>query len=441
MTEFLLRTSPTEIAAAAPTVLFDAFAGIDPASSVQLGSIPTTPRASFVDLPVVANDLLWLAIAVLGADTTAPRASTADGWTRDLQISVPLADQAWPGARADVERMLNFLTGDRWTVQVVDVAPRRMSILQPHGDVACLLSGGLDSLCGAIDLLAGDPALKVVLVGSKDSGTSASRQIDLGEELVATFPGRVEQQRTRATFRRPSPSQERQLPAERENTSRSRSLYFIAEGLARAALLGPNVPLYVPENGVIGINVPISPSRVGSLSTRTTHPFFLSMLRRVLDHVGIRNLIRNPYRLSTKGEALAQSRNLALLRRLAPMSVSCAHPSALRYRGCAGPCGYCYPCLIRRASLHAIGADGPAGYCIDVLSEPGFVHARSETNASLLAVLSQLRRQPNRTDVLRTGPVDPDEIAAFAAVHRRGVAELAAWLNTATDPDLRALLP
>jgi hypothetical protein len=205
--------------------------------------------------------------------------------------------------------------------------------------------------------------------------------------------------------------------------------------------LGPDVPLYVPENGVIGVNVPVSPSRVGSLSTRTTHPFFISMLHRVLDQVGIRNQLRNPYRLMTKGEALAQSRNLEFLRQLAPTSVSCAHPSALRYRGCAGPCGYCYPCLIRRGSLHAIGADGPDGYCIDVLGDVGFIGARSETNSSMLAVLSQIRRGTSRADVIRTGPIDPDQVLAFAGVARRGIDELAAWLETATAPDLRALLP
>ena len=88
-------------------------------------------------------------------------------------------------------------------------------------------------------------------------------------------------------LRRPNAAQRRPAPTDRENTTRSRSFFFIAAGLARAALLGPEAPLYVPENGVIGINVPVSPSRAGSLSTRTTHPFFMAMLRRLLDSIGI----------------------------------------------------------------------------------------------------------------------------------------------------------
>ncbi len=199
--------------------------------------------------------------------------------------------------------------------------------------------------------------------------------------------------------------------------------------------------MHMPENGVIGINVPVSPSRPGSLSTRTTHPHFIASLQRSLAAVGLENRIVNPYRLMTKGEALDSSPARDLLLRLAPKSVSCAHPSALRYRRLPGPCGYCYPCLIRRASLHAVGADGPTGYGIDVLRQPGFVTADSVTKASLLAVLDRVFRGSDRSEVLGTGRIAVDEAAAFADVHRRGVAELAAWLETATDPGLLALLP
>jgi hypothetical protein len=440
MSTVRLRTDPGDIGAPEPTILLDAFEGHDPASTVQVGNLPHRPRRDFVELPPAANDLLWLATAVLGADVTVSRSLVEDGWTREITLEVPLSEERWAPHREEVERMLNFLTGDRWSLRFLGGAPRRTSIVRPVGDVVCLLSGGLDSLSGAIDLLAGDDERRVLLVGARDSGTSASRQIDLGEALGEAFPDRVQQHRTSAIFRRETASQARPLPRERENTTRSRSFYFIAAGLARAALLGPEVPLFVPENGVIGINVPVSPSRAGSLSTRTTHPFFMSTLMRIARGVGITNPMENPYRLMTKGEALQQSRDPELLARLAPVSVSCAHPSALRYRGCAGPCGYCYPCLIRRASMNVIGADGPAGYCIDVLAQHSFVHDDTETNASLLAVVGQVRRGTKRSDVLRTGPIAPAEVAAFADVHRRGVDELEAWLQHATDPDLRALL-
>jgi len=80
-----------------------------------------------------------------------------------------------------------------------------------------------------------------------------------------------------------------------------------------ASAVDPACPLYVPENGFIGINVPLSASRSGSASTRTTHPHFMALMRQVLDAVGLPNPVVNPYRLATKGEALAASRDPDLL--------------------------------------------------------------------------------------------------------------------------------
>lgn len=41
------------------------------------------------------------------------------------------------------------------------------------------------------------------------------------------------------------------------------------------------------------------------------------------------------------------------------LTLSCSHPTHGRIAGATPPinCGYCYPCIIRRASLHKIGFD------------------------------------------------------------------------------------
>lgn len=80
----------------------------------------------------------------------------------------------------------------------------------------------------------------------------------------------------------------------REITTRARSFLFIAAGLAVASSFGDDVPLFMPENGFIGINVPFIASRAGSLSTRTTHPHFIARLVEALDAVGIGNELSNP---------------------------------------------------------------------------------------------------------------------------------------------------
>ena len=58
-----------------------------------------------------------------------------------------------------------------------------------------------------------------------------------------------------------------------------------------------------------------------SLSTRTTHPYFLWRLGQALPTLGIHHPLRNPYHLQTKGEMLNGSRNRRLLQRIAPCFV------------------------------------------------------------------------------------------------------------------------
>lgn len=434
--DFLLRTDPANPIRRA-THLLDAFPDHDPAATVWTNWKPAGRRPAAAG----ANDLLWLSIAALAADFVALRSESADGWTRQIGIKMRVTRDEWAAVNDVAARMLGFLTGDEWSLAFTRRRPRVLNVPAVDADAVCLLSGGLDSLVGAINLLAEDEDRSVLLVGVEDSSISAGRQTVLRDGLQTSFPDRVQMRQTWATFRQPTAAQARPLPARRERTTRSRSFYFLASGLACAAGIGPDVPMYVPENGFIGINVPLVPARSGSLSTRTTHPLFLRHLGDVATSVGVTNPIVNPLRLQTKGEALAACLRPDVLATLAPQSVSCAHPTAGRWQGRSGPCGYCYPCLIRRASMHVVGLDSGDDYVIDVLTDADFLDSTSVRPASLRATLAAIRRGSRPTDVLRNGPAPIEDVAALADLHRRGLAELEAWLRTATAPALLALLP
>jgi hypothetical protein len=434
--KFSLRTTTAE-AATRTGHLLDAFPGHDPASTVWTNWKPAA-RGNAV---TGANDLLWLAIAVLAADGVALRSETSDGWTRDLAIRMRFADAGRTAVASEAASMLGFLTGDRWTLDLLRGRPRILSVPTVEASAVCLLSGGLDSLVGAINLLEDSGEARVLLVGVEDATISADRQVRLRDGLQRAFPGRVELRQTWATFRQPGASQARPLPSRRERTTRSRSFFFLASGLACASTIGPDVPLYVPENGLIGINVPLVPSRSGSLSTRTTHPIFIDRLRFVAASLDVANPIENPLRLLTKGEALRQCRRPDVLRDLAPVSVSCAHPTVGRWLKKYGSCGYCYPCLIRRASMHAVGLDNGGDYVYDVLTDPAFLGSSSTRPASLRALLAAVRTGSRPTDVLRNGPVPRADVAAYADLHARGLAELEAWLRTSTAQPIIDALP
>lgn len=155
-----------------------------------------------------------------------------------------------------------------------------------------------------------------------------------------------------------NPRQRMQSPENAETTTRGRSFLFLTAALALASASGPSVPVYLPENGSIALNVPLTRARTGSASTRTTHPHYLQLLGEAASMIGVVNPLINPYRYKTKGQMLQESKNIKLLKQLAPDTVSCSHPKAARMQQRAqGNCGYCFPCLIRRAALAKVGWD------------------------------------------------------------------------------------
>lgn len=119
----------------------------------------------------------------------------------------------------------------------------------------CLFSGGLDSTIGALDLLA--KGTKPLLVSHAYRGDQARQN-----EIHAKLPVKL------SHF---APNANPTGAAVTDVSMRTRSLNFIAFGAVAAAVLAPFtnkvVPLFMPENGVISLNPPLTPRRIGSLST------------------------------------------------------------------------------------------------------------------------------------------------------------------------------
>jgi 7-cyano-7-deazaguanine synthase in queuosine biosynthesis len=379
------------------------------------------------------TELLRFAAGIYCGDRTVEREPQPDGWTRTLRVDVPVADpEAWE--QAGWAGTLGFLTGDRWSIRARRARP---AAAEPAGldvDAVSLFSGGLDSLCGVIDLLEEDPDRRLLLVGHYEAGQASTAQRDLYTALAEAYGDRVQ---LRRLFCRPAPPDEAQaqpLPAQRERTTRSRSLLFITAALTAASAVGPDIPVYVPENGWIGLNVPLTRARTGSASTRTTHPHFMTQLSRSCHAVGITNPIINPYRLQTKGEMLAGCRNRKLLARLAPASVSCSHPETPRWRDRPqGNCGYCLPCLVRRAALARIRRDRGDQYAWDALHDPELLDPDQRTGADLRALVHGVDPHRDELAIVRNAPLPAGEHQDHLQLWRRGAAEIRAWLGGAGD--------
>ncbi|RWL74836.1 MAG: hypothetical protein EOR69_32100 [Mesorhizobium sp.] len=390
----------------------------------------------------IGLDLLVLAAHVHAADTRISRASESqDGWTREIRLIVPVSDpDRWSGAAPTFVRMLNFLTGDRWFLAFRS-RPRRFArlaasrparLIGPPFDDLALFSGGLDSLIGAIDTL--EEGRTPLLVSHAGEGATSDAQATIFEALKAHYRGRA-LNRLRLWMAFPEGFVRGSAG---ENTTRGRSFLFFALGVFAGSGLEAPFNLKVPENGLIAVNVPLDPLRLGALSTRTTHPFYIARWNHALRQLGLNGRIENPYWDKTKGEMVAECANGALLRQLVPSSLSCASPTKGRWQGLGTQhCGYCLPCLIRRAALVS-GLDpdpDPTIYTVEDLTARALDTRQSEgvQVRSFQLAIDRLRARPALASILihKPGPLfDESEArqAAIAGVFQRGLEEVGALL-------------
>lgn len=380
-------------------------------------------------------DLLLLALAVYAADKRISRNEVSqDGWTREIDVHLPVSDPAtWNSIRANLAKMLGFLTGDLWRFsfrslprQFSEMATRGAPLMRTTPKALCLFSGGLDSFIGAIDEFErkGDPLLISHGWGSSDS----SHQGICLEALHGKYGrGRVRQLRSRIGVGEHDLS----ITMNGEPTERSRSFLFFSLAAASASGLSDAVSTIVPENGLISLNIPLDSLRLGAFSTRTTHPFFLARYNQLLAELGIPTQLINPYRHCTKGEMVAQCLNQQLLRATVADTISCSSANKARWDGNSpGHCGHCVPCLIRRAALLKLGVPDPTIYHLSNLVSQNHASDRSEGEhiRSFQLAIHRLNQQPNVAPILvqKAGPLSdhPGELAVFAAMYQRGLGEV-----------------
>jgi hypothetical protein len=246
-----------------------------------------------------AADFLLVASVIYGIDKLVTRDLATDNWTRELEVRIPVsAPESWTAASEPLHNALCFLTGDVWRLhfdrQKSPLTRGRRRLTDPHPDAIALFSGGLDSLIGAINWLELNDG-HLLLVGHHDGDVPGPMS---DQQRLLTPVRDAYRRRTIGVFARIGIS-----VAGAELTYRSRSLLFLALAMQPAARVSDGMPVYIPENGNIALNVPLNPARRGSCSTRTAHPYFLQQLNAALSIVGLQHPIVNPLASMTKGSA------------------------------------------------------------------------------------------------------------------------------------------
>lgn len=380
-----------------------------------------------------AIDLLILAFAVHVADTSiSRRPSSNDRWTRQIILNVPVRNvKKWSESSHLLQKMLCFLTGDNWqfeftgrpsSIKTLNKSTGRLNLMD--FDSVTLFSGGLDSLIGTIDLLK-DGKRPVLVSHHWDGGSSAAQKIltqKLQEEFGEESFGAV---RARVGIRRADLS-----VAGSENTQRARSFLFYSMATAVVSAL-PNInEVLIPENGLIALNVPMDPWRLGSLSTKTAHPHFIEYMAELSASIGLEVGFRNPYGFKTKGQMVKNCKDKNLLERLAPLSMSCSSPAKIRWERLRPMhCGYCVPCLIRRAALlHGLENPDRSEYFIEKLSGTSFDSktAKGRDIRSFIFATNRILKSPESARLLvrKQGPLKADHLEDYANVYLRGMKEV-----------------
>lgn len=377
-------------------------------------------------------DAVRIAVATLAADRSIKRTGGGSNWnSRDFEVRVPVSDEAaWSAASSELGDLIGFLTGDRWTFEFVteEYTPEPIAMATWQYDRVVLLSGGADSIIGGLltrHELGVDSTC--AFMSHFSSGWVAPEQRNLAHELQTLVPGprqqhlqihqnRRQQRFDGSTFRN-------------EPSSRSRSFLFVTLGLAAASI--DQVELWIPENGFASLNPPLGPDRLGSLSTKTTHPEFLGGLQKMLESVGAHADLKNPFANLTKGEMFGVAVDLvgkAKASTLLSATNSCAHTGHPGHRPSASTaCGVCFGCIVRRAAFKAAGLRDRTDYADPAYSAP---LADWLARESIVPVMRSFVVRGVRTkDLLAMSLPDSMSLEDAAHVCNRAIDELAGYCS------------
>ncbi len=388
-------------------------------------------------------DILILAGLVYLADTRISRSrNSEDSWTREISIEIPVYNLAKWAALSDLFiGMLDFLTGDKWSLSFVkrdDELSRKSERenSKPKFDAVTLFSGGMDSLIGTINHLENRGKIALISHAGDTYTKNVQRKLLslLNEKYIGLNPQYLDLWMVFEKSLIPS--------AGSENTTRSRSFLFIAFGIFAISGMEDVSTLEVPENGLIALNVPLDELRIGSYSTRTTHPFYLKSWDKILKGLGFELTVQNPYWNKTKGEMSDQCLNKDFLLQVVQNSISCSSPHKARWSSATlQHCGYCIPCIIRRAAMNMAfgkGADNTP-YTVSSISEIVDNHAKGigEQLRSFQVAINRIKKRPQLTKILihKSGPLsrDTNYLLALSDVYKRGLLEVDAFIEKETE--------
>lgn len=288
-------------------------------------------------------DLLNIFLEVFVTDIS------TDGYSRNMQVKAYVDSNnysLWNENCKIIETLLRFVTeGDKDIWKVVlepveyEVTAQQLSIVDSGADNVSLLSGGLDSFCGAYrnemenkDTLYCGYKINIFDVSAINHVVDFLKERS-GYAGIQTY-SRVDKKKKKLT-------------------QRTRSLLFFS--LATITAVKEKIKIInINENGIMTLN----PSFQSRGTTKTTHPKTLYLFQTILNNVGINVQLKHPFLYTTKGQ-MVNSLSREYKNHIKDTRSCSRSGRDRRYKITAKrACGTCVPCLLRKISMAAYDLEG-----------------------------------------------------------------------------------
>jgi Queuosine biosynthesis protein QueC len=343
-------------------------------------------------LPELLTDrhMDWLEILghLFAVDIACERGAGDVEWNRSISAWLPVRDPTfWRAHRATIEAIWSDLTDDELNLHFEEAQdpapPPRMSTAPfPDHDGVALISGGQDSFTGALDLL--DSNLRPLLLSHTASGATNTAQKAVEAFLRERYGADLT--RLKLTARKTA---DQDFPG-MEPSQRSRTFLFVGAASVLAAI-GGSGRVWLNENGIMALHLPLTPARTGSFSTHTASPPILERIGQLATEVlGSPLEVSNRLVAMTKPEVVARAIELGGSDKMQD-TVSCWQIGRTREH-----CGICAPCLLRRISCEQNGIpDVP--YTDDVFDDPKSLDDRRARDnlTHLISFIADLQELPD----------------------------------------------
>lgn len=351
--------------------------------------LPVIQKFTKKKIYILAKDLYRIAAAVYFSDLRIARPDKIR--SRSISILISVSDKSmWDAQKELLESMIRFMSGDHVTFHFVqgETPASAPKFTADETRSVCLFSGGLDSLAGVKWLK--DCGIRPVLVSHCAQNRTCHSQKTLSSLLKVAFANKIDSIQISARFKGGKDM------TTVEYTQASRSFLFLALASVFALSLGIQ-KIRIFENGVLGLNIPIVPSRIFN-NTRTVHPSFLTKFNNLISALFPNTItVENPFIMYTKGE-IVKLLDDKDFKNMIKESVSCSKMDRLRWQGIAGikHCGICLPCVLRRISIHHAGLDSSDdSYANDIFGEFEKIPLEGKT---LLFQILEFGRRLDRAD-------------------------------------------